>query len=90
MSIEERFKPGDFIRHFKREDSDDLNFLYVYVGTAVHTETGERLAVYRALYGREAIYARPLEMFNEMVDNRPRFEKATLEDLNAIQNAYSS
>ena len=88
----ERFKAGDCIRHFKREDHfEGLNYLYIYLGIAWHTESGEPLAVYKALYGEQNLYARPLEMFNEsMEDGRPRFEKATLEDLEAVKNAISS
>lgn len=90
--MSEHFKAGDCIRHFKREaDGEGLNFLYIYLGNARHTETGELLAVYKALYGEQDLYARPLEMFNEtMEDGRPRFDKATLEDLKAVQDAISS
>ena len=90
--MSERFKSGDCIRHFKREEHPEgMNFLYIYIGNARHTETGELLAVYKALYGEQNLYARPLEMLNEtMEDGRPRFEKATLEDLEAVKNAISS
>ena len=90
MNIIEQFRPGDFIRHSKREaNSEGLKFLYVYVGTAKHTETEEAFAIYKALYGDGILYARPLKMFNESAGNgKPRFEKATIEDLKAIQDAF--
>ncbi|MDA1354447.1 MAG: DUF1653 domain-containing protein [bacterium] len=47
-------------RHYK---GNEYEVLYV----ATHTETLERLVVYRALYGDLGIWVRPLTMFNESV-----------------------
>lgn len=46
--------------------------LYEVIGIAHHSETLEELVVYKALYdtpdfGYEAIWVRPLRMFNETV-----------------------
>ena len=60
-------EPGLY-RHYKGND-------YEVVGVATHSETGEELVVYRALYGEFGLWVRPLAMFVESVDGRPRFER---------------
>jgi hypothetical protein len=63
--------PGVY-RHYKGK-------LYEVIGIATHSETGERLVVYRPQYGECALWVRPLAMFTEtvVVDGvgRPRFER---------------
>lgn len=52
---------------------------YEVIGTGMHTETEERLVIYKALYEPYAIWLRPYDMFFETVtvdDNEtPRFQK---------------
>ncbi|PKF63022.1 DUF1653 domain-containing protein [Psychromonas sp. psych-6C06] len=50
---------------------------YQVEGMATHSETEEKLVVYRPLYGEQALWVRPLDMFIETIDVdgvlKPRF-----------------
>ena len=91
MMNERRFVPGMIVRHFKRQYADpkSTDYLYRIIGEAEHTETGEKLMVYQALYGTKRVYARPLSMFLEKTDTGKypdvrqtcRFEEASEEEL---------
>ncbi|MBL4794825.1 MAG: DUF1653 domain-containing protein [Pseudomonadales bacterium] len=48
-------------RHYKGND-------YQVIGVSTHSETMEKLVVYRPLYGDKALWVRPLNMFKETVE----------------------
>lgn len=69
-------------RHFK-------GGLYIVEDIAYHSETKEKMVVYRALYGDARLWCRPYDMFLEEVDHakypnaeqKYRFELQDLQDL---------
>lgn len=47
---------------------------YEVIDIATHSETEEKMVVYKALYGEFGLWVRPLSMFDEvMSDGRKRF-----------------
>lgn len=57
-------------RHFKGME-------YEVLGVATHSESGEPMVVYRALYGEGGLWVRPASMWTETVEREgqtfPRF-----------------
>lgn len=85
---------GGIYKHFKRELCNEVelkNNMYLYKVQAVaqHTETGELLVIYQALYEPYNVFARPKDMFLSEVDHTEypnihqeyRFEKVSKHEL---------
>ena len=72
LELPKEYKPGTIVEHFKRQHSltqDEIKnkkYLYQIIGTALHTETQEKLVIHQALYDDHQIFARPIKMFMEM------------------------
>ena len=89
--MERKFRPGEIVRHFKRELSDpqSTEYLYRIICSAENSETGEQMIVYQALYGSKRIYVRPRDMFMSETDHdkypgirqKYRFEQADKEEI---------
>jgi hypothetical protein len=64
--------PVGTYRHYK-------GMMYEVLGTVRHSETLERLTLYKALYGEFGLWVRPSAMFSESVVidgvRQPRFSK---------------
>lgn len=73
----QRIKIHGIYRHFKGD-------LYLVEDIAKHSETCEEMVVYRALYGDNTLWVRPLSMFVEEVrgkDQKHRFELQTIQSV---------
>lgn len=62
QNIDLEFYQGKIFRHFKGDH-------YLLMDVAVHSETREKLVIYKALYGDCKVTARPLAMFLSKVDS---------------------
>lgn len=87
--MDREFRPGDIVRHFKRElvDQSTHEYLYRIVEVAEHTETREKYMVYKALYGDGRTYVRPFDMFMSPVD-RDRYPQIKQEFRFQMDSSY--
>ena len=64
-------KENETYKHFKGNN-------YRILAIAKHSETGEQMVVYKALYGEGEVFVRPLDMFMEPID-RAKYPDASQE-----------
>ncbi len=58
--------PKGKYRHYKGKEYEVLEIAH-------HSETLEPIVVYRALYGKQEVWVRPADMWNEQVGDGKRF-----------------
>jgi len=66
-------------RHYKCKDN-----LYIVEEIAVHSETLEKMVVYRALYDDCKLWVRPYDMFVGNVNGVPRFKRVYVDDKRSL------
>lgn len=78
--MKRNIKLNTIYKHFKGD-------LYLVLDVCYHSETKEKLVLYKALYGNLSLYVRPIDLFLSEVDHKKypnveqkyRFEEIKLE-----------
>ena len=68
---------GRIYRHYKGD-------YYIVENIAIHSETGEKMVIYRALYEDGKVYARPYDMFIEKTNQGNQEYRFQLQDINSV------
>ena len=79
-------KLNTIYRHFKGDN-------YLVMDVVTHSETGEKMVLYKRLYGDLSCYVRPLDMFLSEVDHEKypeveqkyRFQEITIESVKKVK-----
>ena len=68
---------GRVYRHYKGD-------YYIVENIATHSETGEKMVIYRALYGEGKVYARPYDIFVEKINKGNQEYRFQLQDVISV------
>ena len=69
---------GRIYRHFKGD-------YYLVENIAINSETGEKMVVYRTLYGDGQLYVRPYDMFIEKTNRGDQEYRFQLQDVKSVK-----
>lgn len=70
---------GRIYKHYKGD-------YYIVENIAIHSETGEKMVIYRALYGDGKVYARPYGLFVEKINKGNQEYRFQLQEINSVVN----
>ena len=70
---------GRIYKHYKGD-------YYIVENIAIHSETGEKMVIYRALYEDGKVYARPYDMFIEKTNKGNQEYRFQLQDIKSVVN----
>lgn len=60
--------------------------LYLVEDIAYHSETGEKMVIYRALYGDNRLWCRPYDMFLDEVNKNNQKYRFELQDIKSVRD----
>jgi len=66
------FREEELKKHINRLAKHFKGNYYLIIGIATHTETEEKMVIYKALYGECKMYTRPMKMFLEKCTKEQR------------------
>lgn len=59
--------------------------LYLVEDVALHSETLEKMVIYRALYGNNELWVHPYNMFVEEIEGKTQKHRFELQNINSIK-----
>ena len=75
----EEIKINGIYKHYKGD-------LYIVLDIAYHSETSERLVIYRGLYGNNTLWARPYDMFFDEVNKNGQKYRFELQNIPSVKD----
>ncbi len=72
-------KVNGIYKHYKGD-------LYIVEDIATHSETLEKMVIYRALYGDNKLWVRPYDMFIEEIEGKSQKHRFELQEIKSIKD----